>query len=94
MVDSVRQTSTFDNDDDDGKHGRRSSTILPEHPFLLLYWSAIINGMLAGPLIAIMTMMAANRHVMAQLKAPWWMLTRGGATALVMLAATAGMFLL
>ncbi|WP_113738019.1 divalent metal cation transporter [Rhizobiales bacterium] len=63
-------------------------------PFLLLYWSAITNGMLAGPLIAMMTMMAANRHIMGQLKAPWWMLTLGGATALVMLAATAGMFLL
>ncbi|MBK5570889.1 Nramp family divalent metal transporter [Ensifer sp. SSB1] len=63
-------------------------------PFLLLYWSAVINGMLAGPLIAIMTIMAANRRIMGQLKAPWWMLTLGGATALVMLAATAGLFLL
>lgn len=29
MVDPVRQTSTLDKDDDDGKHGRRSSTIMP-----------------------------------------------------------------
>lgn len=63
-------------------------------PFLLLYWSAVINGMLAGPLIAIMTVMAANRRIMGQLKAAWWMLALGGATALVMLAATAGLFLL
>lgn len=63
-------------------------------PVLLLYWSAIINGMLAGPLIAMMTMMAANRRIMGQLKTPWCMLTLGGATAVVMLAATVGMFLL
>jgi len=63
-------------------------------PFLLLYWSAVINGVLAGPLIAIMTMMAANRRIMGQLKAPWWMLVLGGATAIVMVSATAAMLLL
>ncbi|MCY1299833.1 hypothetical protein D9M70_493760 [compost metagenome] len=46
--------------------------------------------MLAGALIAIVTMRAANRRIMGELKAPWWMLTLGGAT----IVATAEMSLL
>jgi NRAMP (natural resistance-associated macrophage protein)-like metal ion transporter len=63
-------------------------------PFRMLYWSAVINGMLAAPLIGVITMMAMNPRIMGQLTAPWWVAALGGLTAIVMGAATIGMFLL
>ena len=38
-----------------------------------LYWSAVINGILAVPLMAIMVMMASSPRVMGRLTAPRWM---------------------
>ncbi|PTM94118.1 NRAMP family divalent metal transporter [Mycoplana dimorpha] len=63
-------------------------------PFQMLYWSAVVNGILAAPLIAVMTMMARSPGIMGKLLAPWWMAALGGLTALVMMLATAAMFLL
>jgi NRAMP (natural resistance-associated macrophage protein)-like metal ion transporter len=63
-------------------------------PIRALYWSAVINGILATPLIAIMTMMAANPRIMGRLTAPWWMVLGGGLTTLVMALATLGFLLL
>ncbi|MCA1491511.1 divalent metal cation transporter [Ensifer sp. NBAIM29] len=63
-------------------------------PFLMLYWSAVINGMLAAPLVAVITMMAINPRIMGQLTAPWWMAAGGGLTAIVMAAGTAAMLAL
>nr|WP_151612686.1 divalent metal cation transporter [Sinorhizobium alkalisoli] len=63
-------------------------------PFLMLYWSAVINGMLAAPLIAAITMMAVNPRIMGKLTAPWWMAAGGGLTAIVMAASTIAMLAL
>ncbi len=63
-------------------------------PFLMLYWSAVINGMLAAPLIAVITVMAVNPRIMGRLTAPWWMAALGGLTAIVMALGTIAMFLL
>lgn len=63
-------------------------------PIRALYWSAVINGMLATPLIAIMTMMAADTRVMGRFTAPWWMIAGGVVATIVMALATIGFFVL
>lgn len=63
-------------------------------PIRALYWSAIINGVLAVPLMAIMVMMASSPRVMGRLTAPWWMVLVGGLTVLVMALATIGFLVL
>ncbi|WP_342593365.1 hypothetical protein [Sinorhizobium americanum] len=60
----------------------------------MLYWSAVVNGMLAAPLIGIMSVMALNPRIMGRLTAPWWMVALAGFTAMVMGLATLAMFVL
>ena len=67
-----------------------SSLMFPKWRRCVSWRSSVISGVLAGALIAIVTMRAANRRIMGELKAPWWMLTLGGAT----IVATAEMSLL
>jgi Mn2+/Fe2+ NRAMP family transporter len=59
-------------------------------PIRALYWSAVINGILATPLMAIMVMMAVNPRIMGRLTAPRWMAAIGSLTVLVMALATIG----
>jgi len=63
-------------------------------PIRALYWTAVINGMLAVPLMTIMMLMVVNRRVMGRLTAPWWMVTVGWLTVIVMALATIGFFIL
>ena len=63
-------------------------------PIRALYWSAVINGVLAVPLMAIMVIMASSPRVMGRLTAPWWMVLVGGLTVLVMALATIGFLVL
>jgi NRAMP (natural resistance-associated macrophage protein)-like metal ion transporter len=63
-------------------------------PIRALYWSAVVNGILATPLTAIMVVMAANPRIMGRLTAPWWMVLGGALTTLVMALATIGFFVL
>jgi NRAMP (natural resistance-associated macrophage protein)-like metal ion transporter len=58
------------------------------NPIRALYWSAVINGILAVPLMALMVMMAASPRVMGKLTAPWWMIIGGWVTVAVMGLAT------
>ncbi len=58
------------------------------NPIRALYWSAVINGILAVPLMALMVMMAASPRVMGKLTAPWWMIIGGWVTVVVMGLAT------
>lgn len=58
------------------------------NPIRALYWTAVINGVLAVPLIAIMMIMVVNPRIMGQLTAPWWMVAAGWITVLVMGLAT------
>src|SRR5207247_10244320 len=46
-------------------------------PIRALYWVAMINGILAVPLMSIMIMIAANPRIMGRLTAPRWMVTAG-----------------
>jgi NRAMP (natural resistance-associated macrophage protein)-like metal ion transporter len=68
-------------------------TFTPLDPIRALYWSAVINGVLAAPLIAIMVAIGTNRRIMGELRMPWWMALGGGITAFVMASAAVAFFL-
>jgi len=63
-------------------------------PVKALYWSAVVNGVLAAPLMAVMMVIAMNPRIMGRLTLPRAMLVVGWLAAAVMLLATAGFFLL
>jgi Mn2+/Fe2+ NRAMP family transporter len=63
-------------------------------PIRALYWTAVVNGILAVPLMAIMVMMASSPRVMGRLTAPRWMVAVGWLAVLVMALATIGFFVL
>jgi Mn2+/Fe2+ NRAMP family transporter len=59
-------------------------TFTPLDPIRALYWSAVINGLLAALLIALMVAIGMNRRIMGDLRMPWWMALGGGITAAIM----------
>ncbi len=56
-------------------------------PIKALYWSAVINGILAAPLMAVMMLIARNPRVMGRLTLSWPMVIGGWAATLVMAGA-------
>ena len=59
----------------------------PINPIKALYWSAVINGVVAVPVMAIMMLMAVNKKVMGKFTIPLAMRVIGwGATAVMALA--------
>jgi len=54
-------------------------------PIRALYWSAVVNGMVATPLLAIMTWIAAQPRIMGGF-AIWLRLRIGGWVATIVLA--------
>jgi NRAMP (natural resistance-associated macrophage protein)-like metal ion transporter len=63
-------------------------------PVRALYWSAVVNGVLAAPLMAVMMIMAVNPRVMGRLTLPRSMVAGGWLATAVMAAATIGFFVL
>ena len=61
-------------------------------PVKALYWSAVVNGVLAAPLMAVMMVIAMNPRIMGRLTLPRPMLVGGWLATAVMAAATAGFF--
>lgn len=66
----------------------------PIDPVKALYWSAVINGVLSAPLLAVIMLVSTNRRVMGRLTLPPLMRVGGWLTAGLMLAASLGFFLL
>jgi NRAMP (natural resistance-associated macrophage protein)-like metal ion transporter len=66
----------------------------PLDPIKALFWAAVVNGVLATPLIVIMIFIASNRKVMGDMIMPKWMAVGGWMTAVVMASATLGFFAL
>ena len=64
----------------------------PIEPMKALFWSAVINGMVAGPLIIAMVVLGSLRSVMGSLVLPIWLRVLGWASATLMIGATVGMF--
>jgi Mn2+/Fe2+ NRAMP family transporter len=60
----------------------------PIHPVRALYWAAVINGVLAAPLMALMMLIAANPRIMGKLVLPRSMRLAGWLATGVMAAAS------
>ena len=63
-------------------------------PIKALYWSAVMNGVLAAPLMAVMLVIALNKRVMGRLTLPMPMALLGVAATIVMAFASIGFFVL
>ncbi|MGC8477854.1 MAG: NRAMP family divalent metal transporter [Acetobacteraceae bacterium] len=66
----------------------------PIDPMRALVWSAVINGAVAGPVIAAMVVLGSLRSVMGPYVLPAWLRWFGWAAAVLMAAATVGMLVL
>ncbi len=62
-------------------------------PIKALYWAAIINGVLAAPLMVVMMIIAMNRRIMGRLAVSGW-LAFGGWLATAVMAAVSLIFLI
>jgi len=65
--------------------------LLGQNPMRALFWSAVINGLVAGPVLICMLLLAQNRKVMGQFTLTPALRAVGWLTALVMLASAVGM---
>ncbi|BCH08485.1 iron transporter [Mesorhizobium sp. 131-3-5] len=74
--------------------GGVSLTFVGMDPIRALYWSAVVNGVLAAPLMAIMMMIATNPRIMGHLTLPRWMVFGGALATAVMALASIGFFVL
>ncbi len=61
-------------------------------PVKALYWSAVVNGVLAAPVMAAVMLIAANGRIMGPLTLPMPMLVGGWLATAVMAAASIGFF--
>jgi len=57
----------------------------------MLFWSAVVNGVLAAPLIVLVVLLTSDRAVMGKRVNPPLLRWLGWATAVIMTAATVGM---
>ncbi|HJW07198.1 MAG TPA: divalent metal cation transporter [Rhodanobacter sp.] len=64
----------------------------PLDPIKALYWSAVINGVVAVPLMVAMMMMGSQRKVMGEFTMPWPLKLFGWLATAAMAAAVAVMF--
>jgi Mn2+/Fe2+ NRAMP family transporter len=61
-------------------------------PVAMLFWSAVVNGVLAPPLIVLVVLLTSDKKVMGDRVSSPLLRTLGWATALVMTLAAVGMF--
>lgn len=61
-------------------------------PIKALYWSAVLNGVLAAPLMAVMMVIAVNPRIMQRFTLPRAMVIGGWLATLAMAAASVGLF--
>jgi len=64
----------------------------PIDPMKALYWSAVVNGVLAAPLMVIMLLIGSNPRIMNKLTLPPVLKTIGWIATAVMAAAAVGLF--
>jgi Mn2+/Fe2+ NRAMP family transporter len=65
--------------------------ILPFDPIRALYWSAVINGIMVEPIIAVMMRLATNRQVMTCFTLAPWLQVIGWLIAVVMAVCVVGL---
>ena len=66
----------------------------PLDPMRALFWSAVINGVVAAPMIMAMVALASSPRVMGSLVLPLWLRALGWTSGVAMAAATIGMLVL
>ena len=66
----------------------------PIPPMKALFWSAVINGVVAVPLMVVVILLASRRSVMGDFTAPRTLIVLGWIATAVMGAAAVGMFVL
>lgn len=66
----------------------------PIDPIKALYWSAVVNGVLAAPLMAVMMLIASNGRAMGELTLSWPMMMAGWLATAVMAVASISFFVL
>ena len=64
---------------------------LPVDPMRALYWSAVINGVLAAPVMAMLMLLVGSRKVMGELAIRGWLYGLGWASTLAMAVCAAAM---
>ncbi len=62
----------------------------PLDPVRALYWSAVVNGVLAAPVMAVLMLIAGNGRIMGRLTVSRTMLISGWAATALMVAASIG----
>ncbi|MDO9420306.1 MAG: divalent metal cation transporter [Herminiimonas sp.] len=67
---------------------------LPIDPFEALYWSAVVNGVVAVPVIVIMMLMASNSEIMGDFVISGKLKLLGWGCAVMMMLAVLAMFIL
>ena len=63
----------------------------PINPISALYWSAVVNGVAAVPIMILLMLMTAQRRVMGQFRIGYGLKALGWAATLAMLSAVVGM---
>jgi Mn2+/Fe2+ NRAMP family transporter len=63
----------------------------PINPIQALYWSAVINGVVAVPVMAVMMLMAANSKIMGKFRITGPLKSIAWTATTVMVAAAIGM---
>jgi Mn2+/Fe2+ NRAMP family transporter len=64
----------------------------PIDPIKALFWAAVINGILAGPVMVIIMLMATNSAVMGEFTLSWRLKITGWLATAVMLISAGGLF--
>lgn len=59
----------------------------------MMFWSAVLNGALAPPLILLVILLTSNRRVMGEHVSSSWLRVLGWVTFALMSAATVGMLI-
>ncbi|MEK6541095.1 MAG: divalent metal cation transporter [Pseudomonadota bacterium] len=63
-------------------------------PIKALYWAAVVNGVLAAPLMIVMMLIAMNRRIMGRLAVRGWLAVGGWLATAVMALVTLGFFII
>ena len=75
-----------------GDPGRRGAQLYAVDPIKALFWSAVINGVAAVPVMVMIMLMGSRRHVMGQFTLTPWLMSLGWLASAVMAMAAISMF--
>jgi NRAMP (natural resistance-associated macrophage protein)-like metal ion transporter len=67
-------------------------SMLGINPITALFWSAVINGILAPPLLLLLMLVTTNRRIMKKRVNNWWLNLIGWLTVVIMTAAAVAFF--